>query len=417
MKIAFGFVAMISTLMLMTFQNCAQDPNRAEIAQALSESNSDSPVEDTESLPPEDVTLLACTDCVFSVGEPFNYSKVANKSMMLGTFIQLDRYLTNQSGLKAIAISSSGLGYVARKFPTEIDPVTEEDIRRIALQGCFLVSAGESCALLAVGNQFVVDSETLNDPATFAYRIDDALLFEVEGLPFMPLITSRRVLAEYSALQNPKALAISIDGGFEYVSARDGVDLEEAKRVTLQRCELRSRNSLCLTAAINETLTFELNRNSFVSAVPWQQTTLSLPSIPSVAGTTARNRINAYIEAVKLLPGGNFSSLAISRNGRNMVAYSTVSQAEADSQAYVNCRDTESRPNVYTCATYSQGLNVVLDPRNIVRGYSYSKNIYCHATPRLSCAAHREAGCDMQISDQFYIVNDNAQMEHTVCRL
>ncbi len=356
---------------LMFFQNCAKGPsNSGEGAGASSEP------------PPDPASQGPAGSADFTRGQLFNYNYVPMKSQMVQTMIDGFGYY-NYAGAKAVAISADGLGFAVRRAVGQHD-----DARRGALEGCFAISGGKPCLLIADGYNFNVDFATMS-PASFTFTMATPTTLSADKVPFLPNNTRTQVISDYKLSASPKALAISLDGAYAWVAHTTQFPIlsaVEARRVALERCELMAAFSPCTLFAQDEQVVFNPAQINRTPVIDYTRTVMG-SNIPGMRDQVFTNNMtNDYLPKVTTNKSG---AIYITADGRGGYGINDTA-ATADSDARVAC---EANKINYPCFRYAINQAVQGVAANLLAITSYSLNTHCKSVPRQSCAHHKQMGC------------------------
>jgi hypothetical protein len=361
-------------VLFLNFQNCSNSSDNRGPASSVEqlESQTDSGTE-VESETPE--STIAPT---FKAEDDFNIALVKPLTAMLKTQHQELNY-TKFLGAKAIAINKNGIGFVSLKAEGH-----DEEAKRTALQSCFSIGRGQPCALLAVGNKFVVSSAEL--PASYKFFVDKKSILD-DDIPFATDSKTDTVLASYKLAKSPKALAISLDGALISVTSDSEVGLNKtiAKNLALQRCELRASISPCAVYAVNDDVVFDPANMESAPSIDYYRTKVE-KSIPGVSPDRFQKMIgNKYLKNLKKSHGAIF----VTKSGEVATAMSSVSQVDANEKARKKCQEFSSRSSCFQYAEKTRVLNLVTN----LSANMFSHKIHCTVVPRRNCQDHVAMGC------------------------
>ncbi len=313
----------------------------------------------------------------FRAGEAFDYARVAKRSQMVETMLQVFGYATSTAP-RAVAVNAEGLGFVAVHAGA-----TQEENELIAKQACFVIGGARPCALLAKAGTFAVDEEKLTPDFVLA---KPAALSE---LPFMTPAAAAAVATAYNAAPNPKALAIGLDGtvGTGYRATPTGLapsSAADAMRVALERCEMQSRFSPCTVFISGATVSFDPVAPRLEPTIDYGRRTLAtnLPGSMAGAWTTIQSD---YLSDVPPQSG----SIYLSRKGAGGY-FTSASAATADAEALEICN---ARASGEPCFKYATNRNIVFGTGDLLANAPGNVALHCKAVPRASCAVHRTMGC------------------------
>jgi hypothetical protein len=331
----------------------------------------------------------------FSAGDPFNFNLLPNQEQMLSAQLSYLNYQSYENA-KAIAINRQGLGFVSLKASGDIEEATQT-----ALETCAVIGGGLPCGIVAVGNEFVVGSAELDSIFNFQ------LIPETElnsNIPFLTLASRQQAYDNYQRRGGPKAMAISLDGG--YFSAWTTSDspissVDDAARVVLERCELNAVISPCILYARNNNVVFDPSTVNRRPQIDYGRTTLR-ESIPGMRATA----FTSLIEGIYIPQVRSGSSGVIYITTRGVGGYGYGSGADATARAYC-----EERANGHPCIRYAQNLNII-DIRAHLRGLQEAETVHCLAVPRASCQDHIAMGCS---GESVYVINGDGLPQLTNC--
>lgn len=337
----------------------------------------------------------------FRKGEVFNYNYLPNKSQMLDVMMSTYGYM-GFNGAKAVAVTASGLGFVTRKSSG-----TQEDANKAALEGCFAISGGQPCALVATGDVFNVSLSNLASSYTFTMAYKPTLA--ADSIPFVAVAQRAQLATDYGVAPTPKALAVSIDGAYSWASNSPTLplaNLAEAKRLALERCEMMAAVTPCTLVAEDATMVFNPASINRTPQIDYYKATLA-DAIPGMRTAVFNVQMNQdYIPRVDRREQG---VVYITADGRGGYAISN-SAATAENDARAACLQNQSSQ---PCFRYA--INRVIQPlaQNLVAIKNYSMDLHCRTVPRLDCAAHLAMGCAGGAS--YYVMTGN-QVTLSVCQ-
>lgn len=337
----------------------------------------------------------------FRKNELFNPNYLPNKTPMLETMLTGYNY-QGYSGAKAVAITQTGLGFVTRK-PSG----SQADANQAALEGCYAISQGQPCALIATGDVFNYSLAELSSKYTFTMQTP--LQLSATAIPFVNSAQRAQVANDYGVAPSPKALAISIDGAYSWASNSATlplVDINEARRLALERCEMMAAVTPCTLVAENNTMVFTPNAINRTPAIDYYKATLA-DAIPGMRAAVFNVQMNQdYIPKVDRTEKGVVYITADGRGGYAVSASAATSENDANAACQGNAG---SQP----CFRYA--INRVIQPLqlNLVAIKNYSMDLHCKTVPRVNCAAHIEMGCPA--NDNYYVINGN-QVVRTLCQ-
>lgn len=357
---------------LVFFQNCGKKPARN--SEGVGSSSQPPP------LTPDIPGFVGPVD--FLRGQAFNYDYVPNKSQMVQTMLDVLGYNSHTGG-KAVAITADGLGYVSRKYAG-----MQADADRTALEGCFAISGGKPCVLLASGYNFNLNKADLASSYTFTLSTPTSLV--AEQVPFVDSNARTQLINDYKAAPTPKAIAISLDGAYAWVANTPQFPIasaNEARRLALERCEMMAAFTPCTLFAqdaqpvfiptqINRTPTIDYSRSVMNTNIPGMRDAVFITNMTNdyLPQVTQQNKVGAvYITA----------------DGRGGYATNTAA-VTADTDARNAC---EASKITYPCFRYAINQNVQNLASNLVAIAQFSISTHCRAIPRQTCAHHKSMGC------------------------
>lgn len=324
---------------------------------------------------------------VWAKGDAFDVKLLPAKyaSQMLTTIVAQRKYLSMTS-TRALAISASGHGMMSA-FTGGV----QSQINVAAQQACFVISGGQPCALLAIGDKFAVSSEDL--PKMFTYKVEKPTKVSATTIPMVPPQVAKNASDWYATAVKPKALVISLTGAWYGASSPGAVkhaNAAAAAKHAMERCELSSALSPCIIFAQDDTVMFNpvaINRSP---ALNYAQTAVpkNLPSISPLV-MDGRRFTEEYLNKVNgtTLHGAVF----ISGNGAfgwatNSNANSAVASAKSVCERHLEAGET--------CFRYATNKTVLPLVNNLHARTEASRSVvHCKVVPRLNCAAHKTMGC------------------------
>ncbi len=316
----------------------------------------------------------------FKRGELFNYDFVPNKSQMVQTMVEVFNY-SNHIGAKAIAVTASGLGFVTRKAIGQ-----QNDANQSALEACYVISGGQPCTLLALGENFNVSRSTMAN--TYTFTLQDPT--NVTQIPFVPIGVRSQLANEYMSASSPKALAVSLDGAYSWVANTPQFPIlsaQEAARVAMERCEMMAAFSPCTLFATNDEVVFKPKQMNRVPVIEYLRLSMgnNIPGMRDQVFTAQMT--NDYLPNV--IQNNRFGAIYITADGRGGYAV-TTSAAAADMQAQAACNANKMQ---FPCFKYAENQVVQNISSNLEAIVSYSMQTHCKSVPRQTCAHHRQMGC------------------------
>lgn len=385
-------VVSLSAVLVIFFQNCAEDlPGIVKGSETQNSSSGSGP-----SKPP-----------AFNKFESFDYSKVTNRSQMVEQMLAFKGGYASWAGPKAVSIAADGLGFVSR-LPTS---ATQDEANTMALAGCYMITSGRPCALLASGSTFNLGGNDLAKSYTYSMP-GPAGTLTPDALFFLPAASRMTFFNSYSGAKTPKAIAFSLDGTVVTVNnaAQQAAvgsstyqttinnpfpDVADARKVALERCEMMATISPCIAFAddLNIVLTpANVNRSPLIN---YAQTTVMAGVLPG----QAKNIIAREIDLRYF--NGNDSTKAISMSNTGKYGVD-MSGNLATSESTAKSRCESNHPNLadFPCAPYAS-MDTVLFNATKITAYKAGLPLHCKAVPRYDCAAHKLMGCPG--GDQYYV--------------
>jgi hypothetical protein len=319
-------------------------------------------------------------------GDAFDYSRLpANmQSQMVQTQFTYLNYPTSTFA-KAIAISSDGLGFV--KIGTT--GVNQDQVNQIAKDGCYSITGGKPCSLIAVGNAWNIAKAAL--AGSFSYVLPAPTALTATSIPFLNPADASNAAINYSGAGMPKALAISLDGAYFSIAstaAEPVADINEATRLVLERCEMGAGYVPCFVFAQNNTIVFTPAALNRTPAIDYARTTVAtnIPGIRQALYTSLFQ--NSYIPNVNGTTV--FGAIYITADGVGGYDFEGVA-ATADTKAKANC--TGVAVPAYPCFKYAVNKTIQPLAANLSAVKNLGTNLHCKAIPRVNCAAHKAMGC------------------------
>lgn len=342
------------------------------------------PATQSATLPSSDGTTRPPTSsdpANWATGDAFGYNNlpVAMQTQMVQVQItSLGYFSTNQP--KAIAISADGLGFVRIGVG-----MTQEQTNQIAKDGCYVISGAKPCSLIAVGDRWNVSRNDLNNSFTYS-------MTTLSGVPFVPPSAVASIAAAYNSAPLPKALAISLDGAYFFISntsAEPVGNTADAVRIVMERCEMGAGFVPCMLFAQDNSLVFNPATINRAPVIDYARTTVStnLPGIRQAQYTSAIQ--NDYLTRTF---GNNLSgAIYITADGAAGYSYDP-SAINADTNARTKCNNNAIP--AFPCFKYATNKNVVqpfVNNLTALRVFGYG--LHCQVMPRASCSAHKAMGC------------------------
>jgi hypothetical protein len=297
------------------------------------------------------------------------------------------------TGLKAVAITADGLGFVRRGHGT----MTQDDVNKNALEGCYAISGGKACSLIATGDTWNVSGADL--ATSFLYTLPAPTAINAASIPFIAPSEATAAASAYNAAAMPKAMALSLDGAYFWVTNTAGAPVAnaaEAQRLALERCELNAAAIPCTIFAQDNTVVFNPVAINRAPVIDYARTTL-MTNIPGMR----QSDFTSVIQNDYLTKGGATSgAVYITADGHGGYAYGQGSATANDTTAKANC-DARTT-TAYPCFKYA--VNTTLQPLtpNLVSVKTYGLDIHCKVVPRATCAAHKAVGCPA--GGQYYTI-------------
>lgn len=338
---------------------------------------------------------------IFKKGDLFDYSKITNSSPMVQQALTSYNY-SIYPGAKAVAIAQSGLGFVYMSTLV----FSQSDADQGALEGCFAISGGQPCALIASGSSWNLNANDL--PNAFKFTLSAPTGID-QSMPFIPLSQRQTVAATYLASAAPRALAVSPDGTYSLVANTTALPVAsqtEANRLALERCEMTAGVTPCTLLAQDSTVTFNPLALNRTPAIDYARFTLST-NIPTMRDAVFKIIQTNYIDKVRSTSAGVLYITADGRGGYAINARDDVNQADADAKAACVA---------YGVACYKYSIQLII--QNVAPNLAAIRNMgmdfHCKAVPRANCAAHYAMGCSA--GGSYYVMGSNGVPVQTVCQ-
>jgi hypothetical protein len=377
-RLAMFVVAVGALFTTAFFQNCSKSMNPATY-QLLSTSG------EPETPNPEAPLWV--------VGDAFDYSQLPDsmKSPMVATQLA-DLSYSTYTGFKAVAIADNGQGAVREGQA----PLTQADVDKLALDECFSITGGKPCSLIAHADVWQVGRNDLNN--SFTHTLAKAASLASATVPFLNPADAAKLVTGYNNLSNPKAVAISLDGSYMYVgqsSARPVANLDEAKRLALERCEMVAKIVPCTLLAENSTVDLDPANINRTLAIDYTRTTL----MPYIPGSTMANYTNGITNNYLVNGGATNGTIYISASGAGGFGYG----AGNDGIASANCNSNTD--SAHPCFKYATNKTLLPLASHLPSVASFGLDLTCKTVPRANCAAHKSLGCP---AGQYYTVQAGA---------
>lgn len=381
-----GFAAAIlSALLVLPFQNCSE--SLPDVAVAFEQNSFGGP---------------------WNKGDVFNWSLVPGRSQMMNALVS--KIYMPATGPRAIAIAASGLGFVSAPAGG-----TQADANRAAQQGCFAITGGQPCALLAAGDRFEVGREELASSYTFTMSPSSATVVAAE-IPFVTSALATSTAAAYNAsTQANRAMVVSLDGLL--VTVINGAanvngavaSAAEATRIALERCEMMALISPCIPYAEGAAVRFNPTQINRAGIIDYNK----LSPASFLPGQTVANGVAQINNRWNTIPttANAKGMIYISADGRFGVDINT-NPATADANALAAC-NTGANPN-YPCFKYADSTvnpQIAFTGSNLT-GKIFSYDVHCNAVPRLSCQHHKNMGC---ASGTRYTIHSSGAVQLELC--
>jgi hypothetical protein len=319
----------------------------------------------------------------FRAGDLFNYTALpaSLRSQMVETMLAELNYATLNTP-RALAISASGLGFVRRQTP---HAVTQAELNTLALQGCFAISGGQPCALIAVADKFALDESALASSFTFTMSTPTAI--SPDQIPFLTAEYAQLAVSGYNAAPSPKALVISVDNTYAWIGnqAESPVTTAEARQIALEICEVISAAAPCTVFAENNNIVFDPTNLNRAAVIDYARTTVNARIPTTRPAFYANSIVPNYLGNVPPQNG----VIYIQGNGAIYWRYD-ANAALAESQALSDCNATAT-----TLPCFRYAVNRTIQPlTKLLRGpVVYGQNVFCKVIPRATCAVHKALGC------------------------
>ncbi|MGE4131632.1 MAG: hypothetical protein AB7F86_08330 [Bdellovibrionales bacterium] len=366
-------IALLALGVAASFQSCGPKKSGGSPVQSASAQNNLPDINPAIPGPPGEPE--------FKRGDLFNFEYIPSYAQMIKNLMNVFEYYPYE-GAKAVALAANGLGFVSRKKQG-----AWEDAKQAALEGCYVISGGQPCTLLAVGYNFVVDHDKLS--SSFTFTIPQPSTVSGSTLPFLSLDIREAVANGYNAGALPRALAVSLDGAFSYVvnSTQSAIgSTAEAVRLAMERCEMAAALSPCILFSYDNQVVFNPKVLSLVAQIDYLRTTLSV-NIPGLRDQVFSGPITSdYIAQVQ---GGKHGVIYLSADGRG--AYSVNANAGvAESEAKQSC---EAAQPVNRCFRYAVDMAIQDVRPNLAGVFRFGLDLHCKSVPRASCEEHKKMGC------------------------
>jgi hypothetical protein len=273
------------------------------------------------------------TGPAWAKGSPFNYDDLPStmKSQMVRVQLNALGY-AGFTGLKAVAITADGLGLVRRGHGT----MTQDDVNKNALEGCYAISGGKACSLIAAGDTWNVSGADL--ATSFLYTLPVPTAINAASIPFIAPSEATALASAYNAAAMPKAIALSLDGSYFWVADTTDkplANVDEAKRLALERCELGAAAIPCTLFAQDNAVVFNPVAINRALIIDYARTTL-MTNIPGMRQSDFTSVMqNDYLKNV-----GKGGAVYITADGHGGYVFGLAGGAAAiDSTAKANCNN------------------------------------------------------------------------------
>lgn len=336
---------------------------------------------------------------VFSSGDSYVGQTLVSSGSFLDTLIGILGYENYSSGGKAIAMAVNGLGYAA------FTETTNAEAERMAIETCNLLS-GKSCALLVLGDLFVVNSSAAF--TSLEYRLDGftGLTFSRGDIPMSSTrVRNSAVVSNFINAPGHRALALSPTGGaYSVFTTTYSVSIAEAKRMAVQQCELEASIVPCIIYAVDDEVVF--------NAEAWIKTNsinFTNNNVAAVTPPASRNNALSLIKEMLADVGQEKYAIYITPSGYGYFGRDETDVDVARAEALSDC---ESGVHSSRCIPYASSTGVNLSSADLYAKDTYP-GLFCK-TVRYNCSAHLKAGC---ASGAQYWVQDPSTLEAelTVC--
>lgn len=339
-----------------------------------------------QSLSPNTSSSREPTDSGFKSGDDFDYSQLSNRSQMLTVFLEKSNYAASTK-IRAVALAKNGLGFVKI-----IDAGTQDQADTMALEGCFVLSGGSPCLILARADKFALDQKNL--AASYNFQLTTPTALTAANLPFVHPMNRANVDSLYQAAIAPKALAIAVDGTYVIAANTSAYPVSsnaEAQRLALERCELSTLTAPCTLIAVNSSLFFDPLQINPTPSIRYSDSVIGA-SIPGMRDADFTAYISGYLTALN--QPGYKGSLFITGVGAWGASYSAAAGFDVRTKAQTDCVNSGVDQNLYPCIQFANDKNIVATAATLLSAIrNQPLDLHCKVIPRFNCAAHVSMGC------------------------
>ncbi len=285
----------------------------------------------------------------FLAGDTFSVDKLpALESSLL---YNIKNNYDNHSGFKAIALAANGKGasWGGPGFNSQ------EDVNKVMLERCQLVSNNLPCAIFAEGD--TVKYDEVNFITNMKRHIQETSIFNENLLPGITENSKKAFAGGYykTSSRNYRALAIGWVGnaqpGFSDVSQ------SEANRRALESCEITSFQP-CTVYAQGNQVVFDFNNYKWSpKLVHFGPRRFDPQLVPFVRDSDRNNQMKQTVSDVN---SGKYVVLALSRYGHFWRKVQSKPISSDDKKyAKAKCNQSSGSSTRYQCFIYSVNLDVV----------------------------------------------------------
>ncbi len=348
----------------------------------------------------------------FQKGDVFN-PKTYKVSQMVSALIEGNKYLETKA-TKAIAVNEKGLG-MAVVLSTQ---ASLADAKRAALEGCYVIGGFQPCTVLVADDKYEKDSASLSKPETYTDTLaTPKVLTEV---PFKDPSQGDLMITQYQKFLGFKAIAISLDGTKVAVIEDDLESIDEAKRLALERCELKAKLIPCFLFAINDDITFAPKGKPWNLSIKFDALDIETKGVqvPGISVSQLDNLVDGiltYTDRVEREATGNgmvYLSTVSGNVGWSTPSHNLITGKDYKASAKERC---EAFDGPETCSPVIDKLKVSLTAAQLPSSTNGYYVAHCKAMPRVSCDAHKAAGC--KESGNYYIVDADFKVDLKPCTL
>lgn len=318
----------IAAILIFVFNNCgskkSENSQSSELASVTTDGGSDTGSN----------SGMGSSVASFKTGDSLSKEQLQNVSSVLANFY--DSYSVAAIESKAMAISIDGTGVVGlHSYDQNVSGIDKHII------SICNVRFQKDCVLLAKGNNFVIDSSSLQSlkaTNTFSGYHINAVKGQKMDVANFPFQKGHPTISDYYASTGVKSMVVSWNGGLVWKASADAsLTQTEISRMTVESCQLASLRKCSLLVEGN-TYALDYKTDKMLWSLPSAGQALNLAAIPLVNDkyrTDAQASVyNSYISS-----GGHGVIYLVQGGGATMRVSKTETVEQLKATALDTCKN------------------------------------------------------------------------------